>query len=516
VLLESIGFECVMQYNENRQRSRKNVDQPQSTDDNSDKPSNGDEEASSQTSADKEESTTESGAEKIANGDAEAGDLPELKRCTCTKCSKEFSSVWVLKAHEEEVHSTVLPIDSVEEFARQLRVHYDSRHAAAATASTEFRPGSEQPSKTKKTDSVTPGAVPQTSDTGGARSTRVTSGQLAADLAAMQQAAAQLMHLPLMMGMMGAATGPAAPPPAATAGMLPMMLPLSPEFFGIPPTFPAAALMDPATMMMLTQQQQQQQQQQRGLRTGSTGAVIPSTCAPTAPPPPPSQQPAKSARTRINDDQLAVLRAHFDINNSPSEEQIHAMSERTGLPPKVIKHWFRNTLFKERQRNKDSPYNFSVPPATTLNLDDYERTAPTAKRAAPDDTKPCVAEPPSKMAAVSAPETPTVDLPMKKEVTPSVSAATPRSMVTAPPGAIIPTPMFATDMSAAAAAAAFAGMCQLPPTVFPPMPGAPSAAQPPSTAIPSGVELHSHERRANRTRFTNHQIQVHLRIAFLS
>uniref|UniRef100_A0A8C2FHC8 Homeobox domain-containing protein n=1 Tax=Cyprinus carpio TaxID=7962 RepID=A0A8C2FHC8_CYPCA len=32
----------------------------------------------------------------------------------------------------------------------------------------------------------------------------------------------------------------------------------------------------------------------------------------------------------------------------------------------VIKHWFRNTLFKERQRNKDSPYNFSNPPITTL------------------------------------------------------------------------------------------------------------------------------------------------------
>ena len=507
-----------MQYNENRQRSRKNVDQLQSTD-NSDKPSNVDEEASSQASADKDESTRASGVEKMADGgggddDTEGGDLPELQRCTCTKCSKEFSSVWVLKAHEEEVHSTVLPIDSVEEFARQLRMHYDSRHAAAATtSSTELRPSSEQPSKTKKTDPATAGAVPQTTDSGGARSSRMTSGQLAADLAAMQQAAAQLMHLPLMMGMMGAASGPAVPA-AANAAMLPMMLPLSPEFFGIPPTFPAAALMDPTTMMMLSQQQQQQQQ--RGLRTGGTGAAMPSNCAPAAaPPPPPQHQPAKSARTRINDDQLAVLRAHFDINNSPSEEQIHAMSERTGLPPKVIKHWFRNTLFKERQRNKDSPYNFSVPPATTLNLDDYERTAPTAKRAAPDDIKPSVGEPLTKMAAVSAPpETPPVDPPTKKEVTSSASGGGPRAMVSVPPGPIIPTPMFATDMSAAAAAA-FAGMCQLPPAVFSPMTGAPSAAQPLSNATPSGVELHSHERRANRTRFTNHQIQVHLRIVYI-
>lgn len=41
---------------------------------------------------------------------------------------------------------------------------------------------------------------------------------------------------------------------------------------------------------------------------------------------------------------------------------------------KVVKHWFRNTLFKERQRNKDSPYNFNNPPSTTLNLEEYERT----------------------------------------------------------------------------------------------------------------------------------------------
>lgn len=42
-----------------------------------------------------------------------------------------------------------------------------------------------------------------------------------------------------------------------------------------------------------------------------------------------------------------------------------------------MKHWFRNTLFKERQRNKDSPYNFNNPPSTTLNLEEYERTGQT-------------------------------------------------------------------------------------------------------------------------------------------
>lgn len=59
-----------------------------------------------------------------------------------------------------------------------------------------------------------------------------------------------------------------------------------------------------------------------------------------------NSSPAKRARTRISDDQLKVLRQYFDINNSPSEQQIKEMSLKSGLAEKVIKHWFRNTLFK--------------------------------------------------------------------------------------------------------------------------------------------------------------------------
>ncbi|CAJ0961273.1 unnamed protein product, partial [Mesorhabditis belari] len=87
-----------------------------------------------------------------------------------------------------------------------------------------------------------------------------------------------------------------------------------------------------------------------------------------------ASSPAKRARTRITDDQLKVLRQYFDINNSPTEAQIKDMSVKTMLPEKVIKHWFRNTLFKERQRDKDSPYNFSVPPQMSIDLDTYEKT----------------------------------------------------------------------------------------------------------------------------------------------
>lgn len=82
--------------------------------------------------------------------------------------------------------------------------------------------------------------------------------------------------------------------------------------------------------------------------------------------------PAKRPRTRITDDQLKVLRSNFDINTSPGEEQVAEMALKTNLPPKVIKHWFRNTLFKERQRSKDSPYNFNIPPITSLDESNME------------------------------------------------------------------------------------------------------------------------------------------------
>jgi AT-binding transcription factor 1 len=106
---------------------------------------------------------------------------------------------------------------------------------------------------------------------------------------------------------------------------------------------------------------------QRSDGGGPGGLMLPQQ--PIAP-----QDQSKRARTRISDDQLKILRNNFDINNSPSEDTLNNMAQQTGLPLKVIKHWFRNTLFKERQKNKDSPYNFNNPPSTKLNLEEYEKT----------------------------------------------------------------------------------------------------------------------------------------------
>lgn len=94
------------------------------------------------------------------------------------------------------------------------------------------------------------------------------------------------------------------------------------------------------------------------IQTGQQPQVSPTILEP---------QQGKRTRTRISEDQLTVLRKHFDINSLPSDEEMNKMSALAGLPHKVIKHWFRNTLFKERQRDKDSPYNFNNPPTTALD-----------------------------------------------------------------------------------------------------------------------------------------------------
>ena len=73
---------------------------------------------------------------------------------------------------------------------------------------------------------------------------------------------------------------------------------------------------------------------------------------------------SERTRTRITDEQLRMLKSHFDVNNSPPEEHFKTMAGQTGLPMKVIKQWFTNTLSKEQQ-DKDSPYNN---PRTTLYL----------------------------------------------------------------------------------------------------------------------------------------------------
>ncbi|XP_023259655.1 zinc finger homeobox protein 3-like [Seriola lalandi dorsalis] len=132
-------------------------------------------------------------------------------------------------------------------------------------------------------------------------------------------------------------------PPQLSPALLAQQPQLSPSLLSQPPQLNAAMLGQPS--------------QPSPIQTGQQSQVSPTIL---------EQQQGKRTRTRISEEQLTVLRRHFDINSLPSDEEINKMSVLSGLPHKVIKHWFRNTLFKERQRDKDSPYNFNNPPTTAL------------------------------------------------------------------------------------------------------------------------------------------------------
>lgn len=114
-LLESFGFDLVMQYNESHQRRRqrdaeeKQQTPPPTTDD----------------------------PETRAEEEVESN-LPEVSRSTCQHCNKEFSSVWVLKSHCEEVHKDLVPLEFLEKYAQQFKNEYEKKTVVvtAATSST--------------------------------------------------------------------------------------------------------------------------------------------------------------------------------------------------------------------------------------------------------------------------------------------------------------------------------------------------------------------------------------------
>ncbi|KAL3275717.1 hypothetical protein HHI36_020465 [Cryptolaemus montrouzieri] len=381
-LLESFGFDLVMQYNESHQRRQRprgeaGEDKAQPT-----SPLPATSSPEDQTDVPKTEE------------DQNESNLPEVSKSTCQHCNKEFSSVWVLKSHCEEVHKDLVPIEYLEKYAQQFKSDYEKKSVVvtAATSSTlnsdpkvttptTSSPVAEVQEKDEdvkdhvqtKIELQTPAEATSTAPSTPTSSTTpvssTDSSALPANIQAMiaqsmaqnpmalaqqmseMQAALNVMQLQQlnfnpMMQMMGMGL-PLGLNALAAMNLQPPLVPLMMP----PPPYDPMSQFGPQDQIMNKQQALMQQQVAVNAAANQ-----------------------KRARTRITDDQLKILRAHFDINNSPSEEQIHEMASQSGLPPKVIKHWFRNTLFKERQRNKDSPYNFNNPPSTTLNLEEYEKT----------------------------------------------------------------------------------------------------------------------------------------------
>ena len=503
-LLQNYGFELVMQFNEYHQRQRRQKEEEEqqrreqrqkeaaaaapSTTTVTTTPTTPAAEGSNN-----ELSTKELNGQKEESGEKKENNLPEVKKSKCPVCSKEFSSIWVLKAHSEEIHKDVVPPEFIEKYIEELKSNLDkdnsnSEEGENANSDKESTPTKTPPvsnSEVERPPSVS--NYPHTSTPKSGKSTpvdrpsRPSSSQVKeqpslsdmqsafhqAVLAAQQQSQKlnpMMMHISQLQNLnplVAMNLQPPLIPPALlqaankanansnsnnanngpNENMMQTLLAhiqsaqgqIDPQMqllskLGIDPKTLAQSGMDPKQLMQFGQV----------LKPPGTATEPSSSVAPDLSPPihqlgmfpqtpdpklfahltqmgmdpkmrnspstttgrgdaklpfmgfdpandpkallmaqkPVFQQPeqTKRARTRITDDQLKILRSNFDINNSPTEEMITTMAAQTGLPPKVIKHWFRNTLFKERQRNKDSPYNFNNPPSTMLNLEEYEKT----------------------------------------------------------------------------------------------------------------------------------------------
>ncbi len=124
-LLESFGFDLVMQFNENHQRrqrkereeSERLLAELQSAQLMSEEAAALEIKKEINVEADKEEKSESPSTDE----------LPEVSKSTCAHCNKEFSSVWVLKAHCEEVHKDLVPLDFLEKYAQQIKCEIEKK-----------------------------------------------------------------------------------------------------------------------------------------------------------------------------------------------------------------------------------------------------------------------------------------------------------------------------------------------------------------------------------------------------
>ncbi|XP_070574192.1 zinc finger homeobox protein 3-like [Ptychodera flava] len=383
----------------------------------------------------------------------------------CDKCNREFSSVWVFKAHAEQDHKSFFPTEMIEKFSDMYREEYDKLHAEKNGATS-----------TSTSTSSTP-APPTDSVSTSAQSTAIRSQQSVSS--SEQQSASAAAQLSSQLEILQSV---APTVPTCTASVMP------------PPAIPS-----PSPQMLIPSALPIQ------LQPMQTISYIDPT--------PYMQKSPKRARTRITDDQLKILRAHFDINNSPSEDQICEMSEKSGLPHKVIKHWFRNTLFKERQRNKDSPYNFNNPPSTMLPVSSEIQTSPTVttteKKA---ETETVISEntasPVCSEVIHSGASTTTTSVEATTSTSPEISAIKLSSTETTPVST------FTTNTATMASAISETAFVSSPAASIPISSSTPSNLIPshgpvtPPMSATSSYSSGTTSKRAGRTRFTDYQIKV--------
>ncbi|XP_037077622.1 zinc finger homeobox protein 4-like [Pollicipes pollicipes] len=372
-LLEAYGLEIAMHHCESRWKRRK-----------------------SQADCNSKPSGADGGKHKQAASNA--------AEWVCRVCQKEFSSLWIRRFHEEKVHDRCVPKEElelcVERLSRDFRTERltvaDGDEQTSPTISEETPAGDSQrvehiselsgsrkvssrshvqpsgalPTPISRQSPAASDAVPSdgaseplshaqprdAAESRAAPTSQPTLPDLQTALGLIQAAHIryQMQQLAAMGSPLGVFGLGAAADADAQASLLSLMA--------------AQQLLSPGMLWAAQAQALAQQRAQASPVLPVSGQAPHSHSRPSR-----GDGQAKRVRTRISGSQLKVLRAHFDINHSPSEEEVNRVARCCGLGPKVVKHWFRNTLFKERQRNKDSPYNFSVPPTTILDVEKYQR-----------------------------------------------------------------------------------------------------------------------------------------------
>lgn len=314
-LLESFGFDLVMQFNENHQRKRKEREEAEKLE----------KEKEMMNQSETVEQESEESREKAEEGDT---DLPEVNcKSTCQHCQKQFSSVWVLKAHCEEVHKELVPIDFLEKYAEEFKTEYEKKTAIATTVTTTTTTAISTPNtstsmstctvtssgidmsgeKDESKDGKGEEATPPTASSTPASSTdsipaamsglspgvtnpiqmtlaqQMNEMQAAFNAMAASQLQQQLQQFnPMMMGMAGLGMGlplglnmPALAAMNLQPPLVPMMMP-PPPFDPVslaqaqaqaqaPPIFPSQGGIDPAAALIAKQQQHLLQQQQQAV-----------------------------------------------------------------------------------------------------------------------------------------------------------------------------------------------------------------------------------------------------------
>lgn len=285
------------------------------------------------------------------NGNA---DEKKDEKFFCRHCKQVFNNVFMLKAHCEEVHGEKLPLEALEK--EQESEVLDFSQAKASLESSEAAQMAEQ-MKLFNPEMLQQKMTEQKFDPA-MLAQRLMEQQFLSQFPQISQSLQNLstgsmpmntlemlnlmqFHHFMSMNFMNLA------PPLIFGGAQQGGNILSPGQSSSNPTLPAPKSVSgsispaiPSSTPSLALLQQQQQQQQAGSSQlqsqvkhkgkdkwnvdANDDVSLFQACG--------SQ---KRARTRITDDQLKILRSHFDINNSPSEESILEMSKKANLPQKV-------------------------------------------------------------------------------------------------------------------------------------------------------------------------------------